>query len=201
VAGFWQCMFLSCSFGCVASFVHFAGAGNSQYGWKRSVLPQACGQRGDIVRCAPEHPRTGESHTSLEAIGEQRSPTRLGMERKPGNLAAPKKRKRTAQFLPPPACRKEEFERTLPYRPRCADDFKLGAYPVRREITLSYRYVQYNTPSRPCWLISGIDHAGKTRCSKIHPTGRCRHDGRRLGRPYVGEARELCLEPVRRPPP
>ena len=75
-------------------------------------------------------------------------------------LAAPKKRKRTARPLPPPACWEEDFARTLPYRPRCADDFELGVYPVRREIALGYRYLQYNTPSRACWLISDIDHAG-----------------------------------------
>jgi hypothetical protein len=72
----------------------------------------------------------------------------------------PQKRKRTAKTLPPPAFWEEEFERTLPYRPRCADDFELGVYPVRREIALGYRYIQYNTPSRACWLISDIDHAG-----------------------------------------
>ncbi len=71
---------------------------------------------------------------------------------------APKRR--NAKPLPPPTCWEEEFERTLPYRPRCADDFELGVYPVQREIALGYRYVQYNMPSRACWLISDIDHAG-----------------------------------------
>ncbi len=90
---------------------------------------------------------------ALAAKGINRSST----SKKPAT-ASPKRR--AAKPLPPATCWEEEFERSLPWRPLCADDFELGVYPCRREIALGYRYVQYNTQSRINWLVSDIDRDG-----------------------------------------
>ena len=55
--------------------------------------------------------------------------------------------------IPPAKTWGEAFERTIPGRPFCADDFELGVYPCRREYALIFRYIQYNRPTLYRWLI------------------------------------------------
>jgi Replicase family len=77
---------------------------------------------------------------------------------RPRKKASPKKR--IAKELPPATCWEEAFERTMPGRPLCGDDFPMGVYPCRRELALGFRYIQYNRPTLFRYYVADVDRAG-----------------------------------------
>ena len=100
----------------------------------------------------------------LRAIGFRRG----SISKKP----AKKKRRRSAPQETAASTWQEHFARSLPWRPRCADDFALGVYPCQREIALGFRYIQFNPPERINWLTFDLDRADAAQASEVADVAR-----------------------------
>lgn len=82
------------------------------------------------------------------------------LHKSPKKPSAPKTRKRTRQPETFPDTWEGRYQASLPPKPRCADDFDMGVFPVQRAIALNFRYLQFNTALRYGWLLADIDRPG-----------------------------------------